>query len=181
MSRVRRVVSRLLFIPLSAAVVLVAVYALSVVDEAMTVRYQAAGVVTDVGGRPIPGVEAILLLEPPPPAGPQLDSLFHREGVAHERHGAQGRLKRSVGPTIGLSDSNGIYVVRVSGRLGAAHAIRLGLDSGGRPAFERAWLVLRHERGPDVMKTLSILGWRKAPKGWGSFVNRLPKMVLDVD
>lgn len=178
MSIARRVFSRIVFIVLIVVIVSSAVFGLSWINEAMIVRYQAVGVVVDESGSPLPNVEALLLLEPPPPAGPELDALFRREGMIHDRHGAEGRLKREVGPTIGLSDNKGVYVVRATGRLGTSYAIRLGMDSGGRPPFERAWLILRHESGPDVMKTVSIMGWRPAPKGWGSHVNRLPRTTF---
>lgn len=179
MSERRSLFSLLAYLVITAALVVAAIWGLSWVNETMTVRYQAIGRVVDSAGNPVSGVEAVLLLEPPPPAGPQLDALFRREGVANEHYGAEGLLKRAVGPTIGLSDYKGVYVVRATGRTGAARAIRMGMDSGGRPPFERAWLVLRTPAGRDEAKALSLLGWKTAPRDWGTFVNRLPRIVLD--
>lgn len=173
-----RLFSRLLSLTLSVTIVAAAVYGLVWVNEQMTIRYQAVGIVLDKDGAPIPQVEALLLLEPPPVAGPQLDELFQREGVLHDRYGPNGQLKRAIGPTVGLSDHGGIFVVRVAGRVGPEHAIRLGMDTGGRPPYERAWLVLRREGHPDLTRTISILGWRTAPTDWGTFVNRLPRIQV---
>lgn len=149
------------------------------VNEWETVRYQAVGRVVDAGGVPIPGVEIALLLAPPPSDGPARDALFEREGLEHGRLGKDGIFTGAVGPAVGLSDAGGAFLVRARGRLGAAHAIRMGLDRSGRPAFETAWLVLRRPGSPDATRTLSLLGWRSAPKGWGTFANRIPLIVLD--
>lgn len=149
------------------------------VDEQMNVRYQAVGRLVDDSGQPLKGVEVLLLLAPPPPAGPRLDRLFVREGEVHGRRSTDGTLRRRIGPTVGLSGSSGAYIVRVMGRTGYSRAIRLGLDSGGKPPFETAWLLFRREGQPDIMRTVSILGWKSSPKGWGAFANRLPKIILE--
>lgn len=155
-----------------------AVYGLVWLDGQMDVRYQALGVVTDRDGQPLEGVEVALLLEPPPQDGVRRDEFFMREGMKHRRRGQEGTLKRTLGPVIGLSDSQGAYVVRVVGRTGTAKAIRLGLDTGGRPPFETAWLLFRKAGYPDVVKTMSILGWRSASEEWGPFANRLPQVSM---
>ncbi len=143
----------------------------------MTVRYQAIGRIVDGQGKGVVNVEAVLLLEPPPPDGPQLDALFLREGMARQLD-QDGSLSKEVGPAIGLSDTSGAFLVRVTGRLGSAHAIRLGLDRSGRPPFETAWLVLRKAGRPDMTRTVSILGWQTSPDEWGKFANRLPTILL---
>jgi len=148
------------------------------VNEWETVRYQAVGRVVDAEGSPLSGVEVALLLTPPPADGPARDALFEREGLEHGRMGKDGTFTGTVGPAVGLSDAGGAFIVRTSGRLGAAHAIRLGLDSSGRPPFRTAWLVLRRPDRPDATRTLSLLGWRPSPKGWGTFANRIPLIVL---
>lgn len=154
-------------------------YGLMWVNESMTVRYQAVGVLENVDGSLVKGAEVVLLLEPPPPAGPELDALFADEGRIHGRLGPEGQVKRPLGPTIGLSGAKGVYIVRATGRTGASRAIRLGLDSGGRPPFETAWLMVRRQGYPDITRTVSIMGWRSSPKGWGKFANRLPRVILD--
>lgn len=153
-------------------------YGLYKVNERMTVRYQAVGQVFDQAGNPMEGVEVVLLLTPPPPAGPHMDAVFAQDGADHARHGREGQLKRAVGPTIGLSAPSGTYIVRATGRTGAARAIRLGLDSGGKPPFETAWLILRKEGYRDLTRTLSILGWQQAGPDWGTHANRLPPMTM---
>lgn len=164
-----------------SAVVLIAValWGLAWIDEQMTVRYQAVGRIMDAGGKPADDVEVLLLLSPPPPAGPQLDELFDTDGERHGRYGRNGEIRRELGPIIGLTGGKGYFVVRVVGRTGAARAIRMGFDTQGRPPFETAWLVMRQEGRPDVTKSLSILGWRPSPKEWGVFANRLPVMHLE--
>lgn len=148
-------------------------------NERMTVRYQAIGRVVDATKQPVAGVEAILLLAPPPPHGPQRDALFPHmadDGV-EPGHTYIGQ----VSPVVGLSDASGAFLVRTRGRLGPAHAIRLGLDRSGRPPFETAWLLLRRDGQPDITRTISILSWRAAPKDWGTFANRIPLIVLRRD
>ncbi len=154
------------------------VWGLAFINEKMTVRYQAVGFVVDSAGKPLEGVEVVLSLAPPPSAGPQLDALFSAEGLNHGRNGAEGVLKRSIGPAVGLSSATGAYIVRAVGRTGPSHAIRLGLDNSGRPAFEVGWVVYRKQGYPDLTKTVSIMGWRTAPKDWGAFANRLPQIVM---
>lgn len=156
-------------------------WGLFVINEIMTIRYQALGFVVGTDGTPLDGVEVILSLSPPPASGPQLDAFFEQEGISHGRHSPGGHLQRTVGPVIGLSGSSGAYIVRVTGRTGASHAIRLGLDTDGRPAFEVAWLVFRKQGYPDLTKTVSILGWRTSPSDWGSFANKLPRITMGRD
>lgn len=168
-------------IPLYAAVLAVlasTVWGLTVINEMMTVRYQAVGMVTDAEGAPLDGVEVVLTLTPPPPAGPQLDALFDAEGAVHGRQGSNGALKRTVGPTIGLSSASGTYIVRAVGRTGPSQAIRLGFGTGGRPPFEVAWAIFRKQGFPDTTRTISILGWKSAPNDWGKFANRLPRIEM---
>lgn len=168
-------------LPLYATVLAVlagTVWGLTVINGKMTVRYQAVGIVTDADGAPLDGVEVVLSLTPPPSAGPQLDDLFDAEGATHGRQGSNGALKRAVGPTIGLSSASGTYIVRAIGRTGASHAIRLGFDSSGRPPFEVAWAIFRKQGFPDTTRTISILGWKPAPSGWGKFANRLPRIEM---
>ncbi|MEF2230243.1 MAG: hypothetical protein V3571_04880 [Pseudodesulfovibrio sp.] len=170
---------RLALLAATAIVIAAAVLGLARINERMIARYQAVGLVVAPDGRPLSGVEAALLLSPPPPEGPQRDALFEQEGLEYGRLGREGSFTGAVGPAVGLSDSQGAFIVRVTGRLGPAHAIRLGFDRTGRPPFETAWLVLRRPGYPDVTRTLSLLGWRTAPPGWGVFANRLPVIVLE--
>ena len=143
-------------------------------NELMDVRYQAVGRVVDQAGRPLAGVRAILRLEPPPPDGPQLDGLFARPPAGP----GQSSPAADVEPVAGLSDATGAFLVRATGRLGPAHAIRMGLDSSGKPPFETGWLVLRRPGHPDMTRTVSLLGWAPSPKGWGTFANRLPTVTM---
>lgn len=174
-SKMKRLLSMVLLFAVAAGTVALLVW----LNEQMNVRYQAVGLLEDASGQPLHGVEVVLTLSPPPPAGPQLDALFISEGVAHGRHAEGGELKRSIGPTIGLSGPSGVYLVRAIGRTGASRAIRLGLDSDGRPPFETGWLILRREGLPDVTRTVSLLGWRPSPSDWGAYANRLPLVILD--
>lgn len=178
MERKSETIQRILLCLAGGAVVAAAIWGLMLLNERMTVRYQAVGVILDSDHKPLEGVEVVLLLNPPPPAGPALDALFRQEGMLHARQGT-GKLKRAVGPPVGLSGHSGAYVVRALGRTGAARAIRLGLDSQGRPPFEIAWLVFRKQGFPDLTRTVSILGWRTAPGDWGTFANRLPSITMD--
>jgi len=173
-ARRHRLILGALALALSGAVV----FLLLRVNQWETVRYQAVGHVVDAGGNPLPGVEIALLLAPPPSDGPARDALFEREGLEHGRLGKGGTFTGSVGPSVGLSDAGGAFIVRTTGRLGAAHAIRMGLDRSGRPAFETAWLILRRPGSPDATRTISLLGWHPAPKDWGTFANRIPVIVL---
>lgn len=178
MKRKTYLLRRLALLVVSAFVVAGAAWALSVVNEKMTIRYQAVGIITDSAGTPLDGVEVLLMLQPPPSGGAKLDDLFEAEGVLYGRHSPEGHLVRAVGPPIGLSGVSGAYIVRATGRTGAAQAIRLGLDSG-RPAFEVAWIVFRKSGYADLTRTVSILGWRPAPRDWGTFVNRLPHFSME--
>lgn len=178
MARTRSIVHRLTLGALVLAVLAGTGWVLAAINEKMTVRYQAVGVVSDIKGAPLEGVEVVLTMIPPPPPGPQLDALFDEEGALHGRRGSNGKLKRAVGPTIGLSGSSGAYIVRATGRTGAAYAIRLGLDSGGRPPFEVAWVIFRKQGYPDMTKTVSVMPWRSAPADWGSFANRMPPVQM---
>jgi len=178
MKRKSRLLRRIAHLAAAAILTAAATVGLARFNERMIVRYQAVGLAVDSNGQPLSGVEAALLLAPPPPEGPARDALFEQEGITHNRLGQDGTFTGSVGPAIGLSDSRGAFIVRVTGRLGAAHAIRLGLDRSGRPPFETAWLVLRQPGKPDATRTLSLLGWRPAPPDWGTFANRLPVIVL---
>ena len=163
----------------AAAIVAGTAMALMWVNEQMDIRYQAVGVVTDNDGNPMEGVAAILLLAPPS-IGHELDVLFENEERG-SAHGAEVEAERVTSPTFGLSGVSGAYIVRVTGRTGASRAIRLGLDTAGRPTFEVAWLVLRKEGFFDEIRTVSLLGWRMAPKGWGKFANRLPVISMMVE
>ena len=154
------------------------IFGLARFNELMDVRYQAVGRVMDEAGRPVPGVKAILTLEPPPPDGPQLDGLFEKGSRRQGGSGADGPLAGNTGPVAGLSDATGAFLVRTTGRLGAAHAIRLGLDRSGKPPFETGWLVLRKAGHPDTTRTVSLMGWDPSPQGWGTFANRLPTVTL---
>lgn len=147
-------------------------------NEMMDVRYQAVGRIVDNAGRPVPEVQAILLLEPPPPDGPQLDALFKEGSRKRGGSGSDGPLAGDSGPIAGLSDVTGAFLVRTTGRLGPAHAIRLGLDRSGKPPFETGWLVLRKKGRPDVTRTVSLLGWDPSPRDWGTFANRLPTVTM---
>ena len=163
-------ISRRLFATLVVAVVGVAtILGLVWLDGQMDVRYQAVGMVTDDQGAPLAGVEAVLMLAPPP-MGTRRDALF-----ASQAAGEGGKS----GPVVGLSGLQGTYVVRATGRTGAARAIRLGLDTNGRPPFEMAWLVLRKAGYMDEVRTVSILGWQTSPPHWGEDANRLPLVVMD--
>lgn len=177
MKRKKELSRRLALLATAVALVAGAVWGLALVNETMTIRYQAAGIVTDVDGNPLDGVEVLLTLEPPPPPGPRLDALFEAEGVRHGRQAPDGRLVRGVGPTVGLSGATGAYLVRAMGRAGAAQAIRLGLDSD-RPPFEVAWVLFRKPGYADLTRTVSVMGWRKAPSDWGTFANRLPMVAM---
>lgn len=172
MKRNKALSRRVALLATAAVLVAGAVWGLAVVNETMTVRYQAAGVVTDAEGNPLDEVEVLLTLEPPPPPGPRLEALFEAEGVRDD-----GRLVRSVGPSVGLSGKTGVYLVRATGRTGAAQAIRLGLDSN-RPAFEVAWVLFRKPGYAALTRTVSIMGWRMAPSDWGTFANRLPVVAM---
>lgn len=178
MKRKSLVIRRVAFFAVAVTILAATVVGLYYLNDRMTVRYQAVGMVVDSNHQPIDGVEVVMLLSPPPPAGPALDVLFRQEGVKHGRQGAS-ELKRKVGPPVGLSSQGGAYVVRAIGRTGAAQAIRLGFDSEGRPPFEVAWLVFRRPGEPDLTKTVSILGWRPSANGWGAFANRLPTVTLN--
>ena len=147
-------------------------------NEAMEIRYQTVGIVTDATHTPLEGVEVLLLLAPPPSTGTELDSAFRRNAIAQGRLSTDGQAKQPVGPIIGLSGPKGVFLIRTAGRTGAARAIRMGLDSEGRPPFEMGWLVLRKEGYQDTVTTISLLGWRTAPKNWGKFANRLPRAIL---
>ncbi len=170
--------SRMLFFAIFAAVCGGTAFGLVWVNQAMEVRYQTIGVVTDTNNIPLERVEALLLLAPPPRTGPELDSLFRRNAEAQGRLDSDGLGKQPTGPILGLSGPKGIFLVRASGRSGAARAIRMGLDLAGKPPFEVAWLVLRKKGYQDTVITISILGWPPAPKDWGKFANRLPRTVL---
>ena len=76
-------------------------------NELMDVRYQAVGRVMDNAGRPVPGVQAVLQLEPPPPDGPQLDKLFEESSRKRGGSGSDGPLAGDSGPVAGLSDATG--------------------------------------------------------------------------
>ncbi len=154
----------------SLAVVALAVLALYRVDELMTVRYQAVGVVSDATGAPLAGVAVTLLLSPPPD-GPARARAMHTSPCADA----------PAVPKAGVSGANGAYLVRACGRLGAAQAIRLGLDDAARPPYETGWLVLRTPDGRDVTRVVSLLGWRTAPADWGTAANRLPPVALNAD
>ena len=179
MKRKSRLTRRLALLAATALLATAAAVALGRINQRMIIRYQAVGIIVTADGQPLPGVEAALLLSPPPPEGPARDALFEQEGIEHNRLGKHGTFSGSVGPAIGLSDARGAFIVRATGRLGAAHAIRLGLDRSGRPPFETAWLVLRRADHPDATRTLSLLGWRSAPPDWGAYANRLPVIVLE--
>jgi len=179
MKRKSRLPRRIALLAAAAFLTATAVVGLARFNERMIVRYQAVGIAVDSEGQPLLGVEAALLLAPPPPEGPARDALFEQEGITHNRLGKDGSFTGSVGPAIGLSDSRGAFIVRVTGRLGAAHAIRLGFDRSGRPPFATAWLVLRRPGKPDTTRTLSLLGWKTSPPDWGSYANRLPVIVLE--
>lgn len=147
-------------------------------NELMDVRYQAVGRVVDGTGRPVPGVKAVLRLEPPPPDGPQLDALFRKAGTVDDAAAPDNSPAKGQAPVTGLSDADGAFLVRATGRLGTAHAIRVGLDDSGKPPFETGWLVLRKKGRADVTRTISLLGWETSPKGWGTFANRLPTVTM---
>jgi len=153
----------------------ITVFGLLWLNNALEIRYQAIGVVTDENNVPLEGVKALLLLAPPPPTGLRRDELFRSKDLTH---GSQGPDKETSGPVIGISDPKGTFIVRSTGRLGTAHAIRLGLDSSGKPPFEMAWLVLRKQGYQDTTMAVSILGWHTAPKGWGKIANPLPRVRL---
>ncbi|WP_319470893.1 hypothetical protein [uncultured Pseudodesulfovibrio sp.] len=167
------------FRPLGIAVMIVGVMAgLVFVNERMTVRYQAVGRVVDANLRPLGGVAVVLLLTPPP-VGDALDRLLESETEGNGLREPTGSIRHDAGPVIGVSSENGAFVVRVSGRQGAAHAIRMGLDSGGRPPFEQAWLVLRKKGYPDMTRVISILGWQPVPRGWGTHADTLPVVIMN--
>jgi len=178
MVKKQRFLYRLLFYSAFAAIIGGTIFGLIEFNEAMEIRYQAVGIVTDGNGKPIEGVDAILVLTPPPVAGVELDTLFRKDAVTNGRLSPDGHIKLPVGPVIGLSGDKGGFIVRTTGRYGADHAIRMGLDSSGKPPFEIAWLVLRKEGFQDSTMTVSLLGWREAPKDWGRFANRLPRIQL---
>ncbi|WP_419786527.1 hypothetical protein [Pseudodesulfovibrio sp.] len=169
---------RLLLGALSITLTVAVIFLLHRFNQWTTIRYQGVGQVLDDRGEPIPGVEIALLLTPPPSNTPARDVLFEQEGLAQGRLNQNGVFIGKVGPAIGLSDRNGAFIARATGRLGAAHAIRLGLDRSGRPAFATAWLVLRRTGYPDATRTISLLGWRPAPADWGNFANRIPPIIL---
>lgn len=169
---------RLTTLVLALILATVTILGLVRVNEGMTVHYQAVGRVVDGSNRPVSGMQAVLLLEPPPPDGPQRDALF--EDAAEKPGGLlpDGSFAGDVVPVTGLSDAKGAFLVRATGRLGPAHAIRLGLDRSGTPPFETAWLVLREAGRPDLTRTVSLLGWSPSPPDWGTFANRLPTVTL---
>lgn len=178
MAKQSRFLPRLLFFVTLILLTAGTAYGLYNINQSMEVRYQAVGKVTNDAGTPLEGVEAVLTLTPPPSSPAALDGLFQEEAIAYGRMDKEGHLKRPVGPVIGLSGANGGIVVRATGRLGAAHAIRLGMDSSGKPPFEIAWIVLRKEGYQDVTVTMPVMGWRTAPKDWGRVANRLPRLKM---
>jgi hypothetical protein len=171
MSRNAAIRRRLPLLIASLAVVALAVLMLYRVDQLMTVRYQAVGMVSDADGAPLAGVAVALLLSPPPDASARTRALHAGTPCA----GAPAM------PKAGVSGANGAYLVRACGRLGAAQAIRLGLDDTARPPYETGWLVMRAPDGRDVTKVVSLLGWRTAPADWGTAANRLPPVTLNAD
>jgi hypothetical protein len=170
MSRKSAIRRRLPLLAASLAVVALAVLMLYRVDELMTVRYQAVGMVADADGAPLAGVSVALFLAPPP-GGPARDRALQGSPCADA----------PAVPEAGVSGANGAYLVRACGRLGAAQAIRLGLDDAARPPYETGWLVLRTPDGQDVTRVVSLLGWRSAPADWGTAANRLPPVTLNTD
>jgi hypothetical protein len=160
-----------------AAICGITILGLIWLNNAMEIRYQAIGVVTDNNNTPIEGVEAILLLAPPPPTGAKRDELFSNKFLIPGSKSPDKTSKTS-GPIIGISDSNGNFLVRSAGRLGPAHAIRLGLDSSGKPPFKMAWLVLRKQGYQDTTMAVSTFGWVTAPQDWGKIANQLPRIRL---
>ena len=173
--------SRLMFAAVIAAILGMTISGLIWLNQAMIVRYQAIGLVTDDNGSPLKGVKAILLLSPPPTTDLELDELFQRQAKSDGSPDSGGKIRKPSGPIIGMSGPKGTYVARATGRLGAAHAIRLGLDSSKKPPFDLAWLVLRKSGLPDVTMTVPIMGWKTAPKDWGKFANRLPVAKMRQD
>jgi hypothetical protein len=173
-----RFLSRLLIFLIFIATCGITAFGLTWLNEAMEVRYQAIGIITDGNHMPIEGVKALLFLSPPP-TSTRLDTLFHHKTIADGRETKDEQIKQATGPVLGLSGPKGVFLVRATGRPGAVRAIRMGLDSGGRPPFEIAWLVLRKDGYQDSVTTLSIMNWRTAPKRWGKVANRLPELVMN--
>lgn len=175
MERKSKIAGRLVLAVVTIAMVTGIVFGLLWVNERMDVRYQAVGMVSDATGQPLQGVEAVLLLAPPASAGIGMNAVFRKNRPPQE---GVGEFKGAVGPTIGLSDHKGLFVVRATGRIGLSRTVRFGLDSD-RPVFEVAWLLLRKKGYASLTRTVSILGWRTAPKGWGKHANRLPVIVME--
>ena len=88
--------SRLLFIVIFTAICGGTILGLLWLNEAMEVRYQTIGIVTDAANTPLEGVEALLLLTPPPPTGAELDAAFLRDAIAHGRLSTDGQVKQPV-------------------------------------------------------------------------------------
>lgn len=169
----------LLFTGAMALVMIGAVFeGLRVLDERMTVRYQAVGKVVDAQLQPLQDVEVLLLLAVPDQRGGQLDRLFAHHAEMNGHGGARGVIRKAVGPTVGLSGEDGGFVVRAVGRSGAAQAIRIGFQSQTRPPFEVAWLVLRKPGYQDLVRTISILGWKRISGEWGREAESLPVSIL---
>lgn len=177
MAKNKKFISRLLYVlgvlVISSATTFVLVW----INDAMEVRYQAVGTVSDSNGNPLEKVEASLLLAPPSTEQAEFDKIFlHNSKTLEHKSNTQGDASKRL--NIGISDTKGVFLTRASGRTGAARAIRFGLDTAGKPPFETAWLVLRKKGYKDTVITVSIMNWPTAPKDWGTIANRLPNAEM---